>query len=171
MKISSIENFIDGVGAIVAIIVFIVVGITVGLNFSEVVRTQNDTLDNGVLVYGTVIEKEIFSSHKVDEPDSYWVKYRYTTTNGKSVTYFTFLNNKPTFDKLNIGSRIEIAYDPDNPQYSIPTSGAQTSPLWIVFLAAPVLAFAALMISYGLIQLIKRVIIGVLKKLDSPKSL
>ena len=171
MKISSIEYFFESVGAIVAIIVFIVVGITVGLNFSEYIRTQNETLDNGVRVYGTVIDKEIFSSHTIDEPDTYLVKYRYTTTDGKSVTYFAFIDNKPTFDKLHIGSQIEITYDPENPQYSIPTSGAQTTPLWIVFLAAPALAFAALMISFGLIQLIKKVIIGVIKKLDRPESL
>jgi len=107
-----------------------------------VINAENDLLNDGTRVYATVTEKKtLFSS---SDGDDYLVSYRFPSTDGKSVTS-GHLISKPTFDKLNVGSRLEIAYNPNNPRNSIPTSGAQTMQAF-VYVVAIILGVLSLLV-------------------------
>jgi hypothetical protein len=146
---------------LVPAIISVVVGVTVANDVRQVSLAETELLSKGSRAIGTVIDKTTLQSGSED--DSYMITYTFSPPNGEQLTA-GWLINKPAWDKLYIGSPIEIAFDPAYPSRNLPVE-AEATPLWFIPLAAIVFAFLSFVVSFVLLLLVMTLIERLVNKL------
>ncbi len=147
---------------LVPAIISVVVGVTFAVQTRQVSLSETELLSKGSRAIGTVIEKTTL--HSPQEGDSYMVRYTFSPPNGEQLTA-GWLINKAAWDKLYIGSQIEIAFDAAHPSWNLPVAGAETTPLWFSPLPTVIFALLSFVVSFVLLLLVMTLIIRLVNKL------
>jgi hypothetical protein len=103
---------------------FLLIGlffIFLGLRGMREARENLSALNNGERTTGTIISKELGydNDHFVDSAN---IKYTFTPSSGQELvgSYHLWPISEKRSNNLNIGDRIEIAYDQQNPTINLP---------------------------------------------------
>lgn len=136
-------------------VIALTVGLLVWLHAAVVVEWQRSTslAADGVAVQGEVIETESLAGPR---SDGYRVTYRYVApaADGRP-TQFTATRDvdRATYDSMSVGYRIEVRYDPEDPQRSdVARNDRLAMMLFIVGILDLLLAVAAVRIVQGVRQ-------------------
>jgi hypothetical protein len=118
--------------------VFIVLGLLSLIGAWSTYRNDVQISETGVRVEGEIIRKD----YQPDNPNEYyWVQYRFELPDGQSITHGWPLA-KREWDALQVGGRIPLRYQADNPTRNFPEGRGNTSIGVTMFASIFGLAFA-----------------------------
>jgi Protein of unknown function (DUF3592) len=112
-------------------VLFVAIALIVALNITD--RSKYQTLSQGVGVYGTVASKDA-ANHQI-------VRYTFQVGAQSYDGVGHGGHGNPSFDNLNVGDRVVVFYDPNNPTLSCmgyPQSQARVNNAGIMFMVIAV---------------------------------
>jgi len=154
---------LEAIASLIPIIISVAVGMAVLVFGVQASLSETELLNKGSRASGTVIDKN--ASYDPDEGYTYTVSYTFSTPNAEQLSGGWFIE-KPVWDKLIIGSQIEIAFDPANPSQNLPVEGVKATPLWIMPIAAVLFAVVSFVVSSALLKLVRALLMRLTNKLS-----
>ena len=129
---------------LVALIIAVYVGVQLSIIFSQVYNEYSELIIHGSRAIGTVVETRVEHNDSTGAGQAYQVYYTFSTPGGVQ-----FKGGSPIeyqlWQKLDVGSSIEIAYNPVNPSKNLPVA-ADRPGVWIAYFGAIVLAWGSFLI-------------------------
>ena len=129
---------------LVASIIAVVVGVQLSIIFTQVYNEYSELIINGSRAIGTVVETRVEHNDSTGAGQAYQVYYTFSTPSGVQ-----FKGGGPVeyqlWQKLDVGSSIEIAFDPVDPSKNLPVA-ADRPGVWMAYFGAVVFAWGAFLV-------------------------
>ena len=143
----------EAVKILVALLIAVAVAVQLSIIFSQVYNEYSELLVNGSRAVGTVVETRVEHNDSTGAGQAYEVYYTFSGPGGVQ-----FKGGSPIeyqlWKKLNVGSSIEIAFDPLAPSKNLAVD-ADRPGVWIAYLGAIVFAWVSfLLVRFVLLPLV-----------------
>jgi len=130
---------------VVKILVAAIIGVAVGVElfaiFSQVYAADSELLNEGSHAIGTVVKKSSTPGDTMGGSDTYNVRYTFSSPSGEQFEGTGSIGYQ-LWHQLNIGSPIEVVFNPVDPSRNLPLASERAG-VWLIYLAAIGFAFVA----------------------------
>jgi len=142
---------------IIIAIIAISIGVVAGIGLFNIIEhdylSNTKILSQGLHTNAVIIEKKRWQES--DAPDTYTIKYNFSSPSGEIFTDFENME-KQVWDKLQVGSQIEIAFNPVDPSENLPIEGLEKHSPWLliffVAISSIVVSFIVLLLLFKWIK-------------------
>jgi hypothetical protein len=154
---------------VIKILIAAIIGVAVGMVlfgiFSQAYAKDTELLNEGSHAIGTVVKKSSTPGDSMGGSDTYNVGYTFSSPNGELFNGGGSITSQ-LWHQLNIGSPIEVVFNPADPSRNMPLA-SDSAGTWIIYLAAIGFTFVAFFLVW--LVLLPLVIRFVKKLIPRPK--